>query len=120
MLIKRPIAKPQSGHVSPKVVAPPNPPSGGSSVRSGRKAAKENGGDKEQRSTKSVTTRMPPDHLEMLDECVTVYESDRTEVIKRAIRLLNTALCAHNSSLTVIDGAGKTKEIHLVIDGVPT
>lgn len=75
----------------------------------------------EPRAVKSVTIRMPPNTLGMLDAAVQAYDSDRTEVIKRAIRLLNACLSGYNTVVVITDKAGNdAKEITMVIDGVPT
>lgn len=71
-------------------------------------------------TAKAITIRLPPTTYGMLDAAVTSYDSDRTEVIKRAIRLLSTCLAAHNSTILIGDVDGKVKEISIVIDGVPT
>jgi len=76
--------------------------------------------EEEPRTVKSVTVRMPPNTLAMLDAAVASYDSDRTEVIKRALRLLNACLSGHNASIVLTDRSGKERSITMVIDGVPT
>lgn len=76
--------------------------------------------DDEPKSVKSITIRMPPNTLGMLDSAVSMYDSDRTDVMKRAVRLLAHCLSGHNSVIVITDKAGKSKEINIVIDGVPT
>jgi hypothetical protein len=109
MLIKRPaISRPVSAvNAASKPIKPAAKPAAAPA-------------EAETRATKSVTTRMPPATLDMLDSIVATYESDRTEVIKRAIRLLNAALSGHNAVVIISDRAGKAKELNLKIDGVPT
>lgn len=52
-----------------------------------------------ERATKSVTVRMPARTLALLDSAVAMYESDRTEVIKRAVRLLSACPAGHGNQL---------------------
>lgn len=100
MIIKKPLAKPQ-----PKVTLAH--PLGNTT-------------DDEPKAVRSITIRMPPTTLGMLDNAVAMYDSDRTDVMKRAVRLLAHCLSGHNSAIVITDRAGKTKEINMVIDGVPT
>lgn len=118
MPITKPIAKPVAKPVAkPELSRPPVRPAPKpvAPAKATAKPAKENG----ERATKSLSIRMPPDTLEMLDNAVASYESDRTEVVKRAIRLLSTVLSGHNACVTVTDADGNKKDINLVIDGVP-
>jgi len=73
-----------------------------------------------ERASKSLSIRMPAKTFAMVDRAVAMYESDRTEVIKRAVRLLNACLSGHNSCILITDRDGVTKEITMMIKGVPT
>jgi len=69
---------------------------------------------------KSITVRMPPTTLGHLEDAVRQYESDRTEVLKRAVRLIHHCLSGHNAKIVIADKEGSEREIAMVIDGVPT
>lgn len=69
--------------------------------------------------TKTVTVRMQSSHLDMLEEIQSIAECDRSEAIKRAVRLLHTALSGHDAHLIVSDAAGAKQTVPLMNKGVP-
>lgn len=68
---------------------------------------------------KSVTVRMPDNHIEMLEHCNNVLDCGNSETIKRAVRLLHSALSATDAELIVRSGAA-TETIPLMRKGMPT
>lgn len=62
----------------------------------------------DERTAKSVTVRLPPSHLEKLEALQTRLECDRSEVIKRAIRLAYAAFTPDEASLVTTENGDKT------------
>ncbi|MET4190661.1 Arc/MetJ-type ribon-helix-helix transcriptional regulator [Bradyrhizobium sp. JR3.12] len=70
--------------------------------------------------TKSLTVRMPANHQAMLDECMERWECDKSEAVKRAIRLAHSVLSSKEARLTTVDATGDTATTILIKNGVPT
>lgn len=66
---------------------------------------------------KSVTLRLPPNHMAMVAEDMEALEADRSECIRRAIRLQHQALSGWSSSLTIKHSDGRTVTIHIMSEG---
>ena len=67
----------------------------------------------------TVTVRMPPNHMEMITAAMEITETDRSELIKRAVRLLHTALQSHDAELILRDRSGKQSILPIMSGGVP-
>ena len=60
-----------------------------------------------ERSVKSISLRLPAGHMDKLEELQSRLECDRTEVIKRAIRLAHAAFMQDEASLVTVEGGEK-------------
>jgi len=68
---------------------------------------------------KTITVRMPPNHMQMIEQNMASLECDRSECLKRAIRLQNTALSSWSATLILRNERGEQTTIPVVNDGVP-
>jgi hypothetical protein len=74
---------------------------------------------KEKGAPKSLTVRMPANHQAMLEACMAAWECDKSEAVKRMVRLANSILSAKDAKLITVDASGATATIPLVKNGVP-
>jgi hypothetical protein len=71
------------------------------------------------KNDKAISIRLSGQHREYLTESMKVLDSDRSEAMRRAIRLLRLALSGHNAVLTVTDRNGKVNTYNVMKDGIP-
>lgn len=72
-----------------------------------------------QKATKAVSIRLSETHIQYLEECQKVYDCDRSEAMRRAIRLLRLAANGHNANLVTQDRSGKEQKYPIMTDGIP-
>ena len=68
---------------------------------------------------KTVSVRLPPSHFAMLEDIKSVAECDKSEAIKKSLRLMANALSAHSSVLTLTDSNGNETTIPIMVRGRP-
>lgn len=108
--IKRPAPKPVVTAPKGKTpVAPSRPPT---QVHIKNEVSEEGG------AVKSVTTRLAVMHQNILNNLQGKLECDRTEVMKRGLRLLNTVCSAPDARIVLIREDGSEETIPIMTDGV--
>ncbi len=73
-----------------------------------------------ERKPKSITIRMPDNHTTMLEEVMGRLECDKSEAVKRGIRLSHNVFTAKEAKLTITGDDGQTTTTILVKNGVAT
>jgi hypothetical protein len=68
---------------------------------------------------KSITVRMPANHTLMLEEVMGIIEADKSETIKRAIRLMHSVMTGHNVEMVMVDKDGRKTVTQIIKNGVP-
>jgi len=74
---------------------------------------------KEEGETKTVSVRFPPSHHALLEEVKAIAECDKSEAVKRGLRLLHNALTSRDAMLHLTDGNGNKTVIPIMRNGRP-
>lgn len=118
----RSVAKPITSPRKPGTVKPaiPAKPRGDSALPNAKKAYDPKLPDVPEAKEKAMSVRLSATHKRYLDQIMETLDCDRSEAVRRAIRLLRLGLDGHNSMLTVKDRQDEViSSVPVMSNGIP-